>query len=698
MAIKCPKCHTENPDTVKFCGECGTLIIPSSRDIQPEVTETLQTAIRELTTGSAFAGRYQIIEELGKGGMGKVYRVLDKKLNEEVALKLIKPEVASDRETLERFSNELKLARKIAHRNVGRMFELMQDEEAHFITMEYVPGEDLKSFIRRSRQLTVGTAIAIAKQVGEGLAEAHRLGVVHRDLKPSNIMIDKEGNARIMDFGIARFLKGKGITGAGVIIGTPEYMSPEQVEGKEADQRSDIYSVGIILYEMLTGRVPFEGDTPLSVAVKQKTELPPDPRQFNPQIPEAVRHLILKCLEKDKTKRYLIVEDLLSDLSGIEAGFPVAERVIPRKKPITSREITVKFNLKKIFVPAAIVLALVIVAVFFFRPSVPKLDPKRVVVAVFENKTGNQSFDSIGSIAADWITQGISRMEFLDVVPTMAMQTVMPQTIKATKELQSMAQLQALAEETSAGTVVSGAYYLVGDNLQFQARITDIRHKKLIHAVEPVSGKPDAPLETVENLRQRIMGALAGHFDMTYKAMTLPDQKITLFEAYQEYMLGNQYFATDYSKAIAHYERAVELDPDFLMPKFRIAVSYGNMGEYAKEESILQLISQKRELLTPFELNMLGWCSASLQGKNEEALSFVRKMQKIAPNFWSAGYLIGQLSLHLNRPQETVNILSKFIQKIPEWLQGHVTVTWAYNVLLDAHHICLLYTSDAADE
>ena len=339
MAIKCPKCHFDNPETQKFCGDCG-MPLPSSRDRRPEVTETLQTPIRELSTGSTFTGRYQIIEELGKGGMGKVYRVLDKKLKEEVALKLIKPEIASDKETIERFSNELKLARKIAHRNVGKMYELMEDAGTHFITMEYVSGQDLRGLIRQTGQLTAGKALAVARQVCEGLAEAHRLGIVHRDLKPGNIIIDREGNAKIMDFGIARSVSVKSITGAGVMIGTPEYMSPEQVEGKEVDCRSDIYSLGVILYEMLTGRVPFEGDTSLIVALKQKTEPPPDPSKITPHIPEDLSLIVLHCLEKSKEKRYQSAEELLGELARIERAIPFAEKVLPKKKTILPKERT----------------------------------------------------------------------------------------------------------------------------------------------------------------------------------------------------------------------------------------------------------------------------------------------------------------------------------------------------------------------
>lgn len=279
--------------------------------------------------------RYEVMEELGKGGMGKVYRVYDKKLEEEVALKLLNAEIYEDKKTLKRFRNEIKLTRKIGHKNVCKMYDLNEEEGVPFITMEYVSGEDLKSFMKRSRQLTLGTAVTIARQVCEGLAEAHRLGIVHRDLKPSNIMVDSEGNAKIMDFGIARSVYGKSITRTGDMVGTPDYMSPEQVEGKSIDERSDVYSLGVILYEIATGKVPFEGDTPITIGVKHKTEKPREPKDFNPQIPESLNRMILKCMAKKKEKRYQSADELLAELGSMERELPTTERMaLPEKKKL----------------------------------------------------------------------------------------------------------------------------------------------------------------------------------------------------------------------------------------------------------------------------------------------------------------------------------------------------------------------------
>jgi serine/threonine protein kinase len=385
--MKCPRCQFENPSDTNYCAKCGTPLFHKGEAAYGP-TLTMETPLYILERGTTFAGRYEIIEEVGWGGMGRVYKVYDKKIKETIALKLLKPEITSDHRTIERFSNELKFARKISHPNVCRMYDLGEEGEAHFITMEFVPGEDLKSFIRRAGHLSEAKAIFIARQISEGLAEAHRLGVLHRDLKPQNVMIDRDGNAKVMDFGIARSLHAAGVTRTGVMIGTPEYMSPEQADAVELDQRSDIYSLGVILYEMVTGRVPFAGETPLSVALKHKVERPKDPRELNSLISGGLSRLIMKCLEKDREKRYQGAEELRTDLERLEKGLPTAERVLPQKKSAATER---KFGWSKFGKVAAATVVLVAVGIIawtvgqrIFRKE------KKVVgghVTVFERPT-----------------------------------------------------------------------------------------------------------------------------------------------------------------------------------------------------------------------------------------------------------------------------------------------------------------------
>jgi serine/threonine protein kinase len=328
--MKCPKCQTDNPDDSKYCKECATSLT-GVEDALPSFTKTLETPVTRLAIGAIFAERYEVLEKLGNGGMGEVYRVRDDKLDEEVALKVIKPEIAACKGTIERFKNELKLARKIAHKHVCKMYDLNEEDEIPYITMEYVEGEDLKSHIRRVGKLTKAEVINIARQVCDGLREAHELGVIHRDMKPQNIMIDKNGRVKIMDFGIARSVEAPGITATGVLIGTPDYISPEQAEGDEADHRSDIYSFGVILFEMVTGGLPFRGNTALSVALKHKAQLPQEPKKLNPDISENLSRLILVCMEKERERRYQTTEALLADLRNIEEGLPLGTKIRPKR-------------------------------------------------------------------------------------------------------------------------------------------------------------------------------------------------------------------------------------------------------------------------------------------------------------------------------------------------------------------------------
>ncbi len=594
MVIKCPQCDTDNPSDSKYCKECATPL-PSQ---EVSVTKTLETPTEELTTGSTFAGRYQIIEVLGKGGMGKVYRALDKKLNEEVALKLIRPEIASDKKTLERFSNELKIARKIAHKNIGRMYELMEEKGTHFITMEYVPGEDLKGMIRMMGQLGAGKSISIAKQVCEGLAEAHRLGVVHRDLKPSNIMIDKEGNARIMDFGIARSLKVKGITGAGVMVGTPEYMSPEQVEAKEVDQRSDIYSLGVILYEMVTGRVPFEGDTPLSVAVKQKIEAPEDPRKLNSQIPEDLSNMMLKCMEKDKGKRYQSTGEVRSELDKIEKGLPTTEREVSKRKPITSKEITVTFGLKKLFIPALVVIALVIAAVVIlkFLPRKEAIlpipsDKPSLAVMYFKNNTGDEGLDHWRIALSDLLIADLTQSKYIRVISGDRLFNILGQLNLLEAISYSSEDLRKVASRGRVNHILQGNLTKAGENFRINITLQEATTGDLIGS-ESVDGKGEASILSMVDELTTIIKAnfklsaeqIAGDIDKKVGNITTSSP-----EALKYYVEGLKYFNNaEFRKSVQSFEKAVSIDPEFALAYRKMANAYGGLGYGAKRQEYMK--------------------------------------------------------------------------------------------------------------
>ena len=692
MAVKCPKCQFDNPDTQKFCGECATPL-PSSKEIP--VTETMETRKEQLTTGSIFAGRYQIIEELGKGGMGKVYKALDTKINEKIALKLIKPEIASDKKVIERFSNELKFARKVSHRNVGRMYHLGEHEGIHFITMEYISGEDLKIMIRMSGQLGIGTAINVAKQVCEGLIEAHHLGVIHRDLKPNNIMIDKDGNARIMDFGIARSLKEKGITGAGVTVGTPEYMSPEQVEGKEVDRRADIYSLGVIMYEMVTGRLPFEGDTALSIAVKHKTEAPPDPREFNPQIPEDLTHLIMKCLEKDKNNRFQSPEELLSELTEIEKGLPTTEIKIPRRKPTTSKEITVTFNLKKALLPAIIVASLVIAIVIVLQVLPSKKaaplqsDKPSLAVPYFENNTGDENLEYLRSGLSEWIIIDLSQSKHINVLSGDKIFSILKKLNLLEAEKFSSEDLEKIADQGRVGHVLKGSFIKIGDNFIITAMLQKPQTGEVISSIEArCKGEEEIP-QKIDELTKQIKTDL----NLTRKQIASDIDrevgKITTSspEAFKQYMEGWKYHQQlRYDKSLEYMKKAIAEDPYFAMAYRTMSWAHKYLGEFDEQRDSLRNAFELKDRASERERHLIEGDYYQIVEKNfDKAIDSYETLLEIYPNDILGNFNLAQVYM------EKLEEYDKAIPPLEILVKNREEAIWIYTYLAQAYHAEGLY-------
>jgi serine/threonine protein kinase len=280
----------------------------------PESAGVSQMPTTFMNVATALEGRYQILKELGRGGMGIVFHAYDKQLKEQVAIKILSPLLSNDPDALERLKREVSAARRITHSNVIRIHDISEINGLHFISMEYFHGTNLKDHIKRHGPLSMMQSFNIASQICDGLEAAHREGVVHRDLKSQNIILDSTNKIKIIDFGLARTAHMEGMTATGLIMGTPEYMAPEQVSGKRIDERADIYSFGIILYELFTGKVPFTGDSAIAVGFMQLKEDPLPPSQVNHGINPAIERVILKALEKDPIHRYRSVPELKKDL------------------------------------------------------------------------------------------------------------------------------------------------------------------------------------------------------------------------------------------------------------------------------------------------------------------------------------------------------------------------------------------------
>jgi tetratricopeptide (TPR) repeat protein/tRNA A-37 threonylcarbamoyl transferase component Bud32 len=673
--MKCPECSQENPDSARFCSKCGTKF-KTYEEVSLADTKALPGAAKKSVIGTTFASRYQILEELGEGGMGTVYRVTDKQIDEEVALKVLRPEIAADKRTLERFRNELKLARKITHPNVCRMYHLGVDEGLPYITMEYVRGDDLAVILRTKGPLAPKEAVTIAAQVCAGLTEAHRLGVVHRDLKPQNLMIDTYGKVRIMDFGIARSIESKGATEAGTFIGTPDYMSPEQVSGQQVDQRSDIYSLGVILFEMLTGRKPFEGETPLAIAVKQKTMEPPDPHEINPDIPEALCDIVLRCLMKSRESRYGDASALLAALMGLEKGLqPTMDLSFAQTQDRRFRS-PLATHLRWIL-PLVVVAAIATAVGGYLnhRIAAPAETP-------YEN-----------FILADLFAQAP------EDINRSLLEYVILRSLTASTKVNIFSQYDFTIYKSkiaSAGKQQARPVLVVSAAVQprvsgFDVAIT-LKHKgKSQTKVFSCKGTADYMSAVIVDILGFIEKGSGGLVTGIEGGRTFAQVATGNLDALEHFMKGEKAWGKlDSDTAYYEYRTASENDPDFSLALLRLADVQVFMENWEDARIKLELSLAKKDRLIGYDLVRLTALMARIDSKPAEEREQLRKLIEAFPFKKEYLYEFAESYFHVGDAEEAIKYYSKALELDPNYALAHNHIGYAYawmgdHVLAEMH-------------
>jgi serine/threonine protein kinase/tetratricopeptide (TPR) repeat protein len=639
-----------------------------------------------LQPGDLIGARYEILSLLGEGGMGAVYKALDREVERTVALKLIRPELASNPAILARFKQELLTAHQVTHKNVIRIYDIAEADGVKFITMEFVEGEDLRHILTDSGKLSPEKAVEIIRQVCLALDAAHSAGIIHRDLKPQNIMQEaKTGRILVMDFGLARTIGGDGMTQTGALLGTIEYMSPEQSMGKTLDQRSDIFAVGLIFYELLVGKTPYKADTAMASLLRRNQERAVPAADLDASVPKALSDIVSKCLERDLEHRYQNVQEILHDLDAFQGARPTLASIsLPVIAPVTPAKPAIPWKWIAVGTLAVAVVGggwALRSAVFHSNPVGETGEVKgpelSLAILPFQNSSGDASLDQWGSNLADMLTTAVGQSAHLRIVSPDRLNQVLNDLRVAPGSPYDQTMISNIAKFSNADTIVWGKFFKNGDKIHIQGTVRDLKQVRDVPFNADAASQNDitTPVNQVaELIRQNL--AISSDAQKELKASSFqPTSKSPA--ALSAYMQGLQLRRQGKNlDAVKLFQAAVQADPDFALAYSRLAETNSALGYDSQAEQASRKAMELDSQLPLAERYLIEANNARVMKDNKKAIEVYEKLAASMPGDNDVQFALGNLYLDATQFDKARAQYAKVLKNDPKNLMALVQTGW----------------------
>jgi eukaryotic-like serine/threonine-protein kinase len=628
--------------TIEIAPDSPTLITAAPRIAAPGAFGAGEQSL--LLPGAVLGQRYEILGVLGQGGMGAVYKARDREVNRDIALKVIRPDLAGNSSILERFKQELVLSHQVTHRNVVRIYDFGDADGMKFITMEYIEGSDLRSIVLEKKKFAPEEAVDIMLQVCRALEAAHGVGVIHRDLKPQNIMRDNSGRVVVMDFGLARLIESNGMTQTGALVGTMEYMSPEQALGSSLDQRSDLFTLGLIFYELLTGKMPFAADSALASLIKRTQERAAPVSQHDKTIPAGLTNIVTKCMERDPKLRYQSATELLNNLeawqgkrAGATLNFPLSQRPWGQ---------TVPWH----WVGGVLALLVLAIVGFLLRSKLSSdntTTPGPVVsVAVLplKNASGDPSTDWLGATISEMLITDMGQSASLRTVPSDRVNQILHDLRIAPDATISPETLRRVAEFTTSDHVVWGQYVKLGDQIRIDVTLRDLKQQRNFALKADAANEKELPKvlqQLAESVGENLSLPSTAIKELQAKSLKPSSQSVPALRYYSEGVdfLRQAKFVEAQKSLLA----ATQQDGNFALAYAKLGQAYANLGYANEAEQAARKAVDLGEDLPPQEKNLITAIHYQTINDTQKAIEAYESVAKVLPEDSDVRFALGDL-------------------------------------------------------